>query len=287
MPAPNVEAFFDAQTWTISYVVYDAPKGEAVIIDPVLDFDQKSGRTSTKQADQIIAFVHEKQLTIKWLLETHAHADHISAAAYLRKHIGGRICIGAKITEVQRAFAKVFNLGSEFAPDGKQFDCTLHESDTLNAGDLSIRVMEVPGHTPADVAYQIGDAVFVGDTLFMPDVGTARCDFPGGNARQLYASIRRLLSLPLDTRLFMCHDYPPPGRGAQWESSVAEQRRANMHVHDGVDEEAFVTMREARDRTLSMPQLILPSIQINIRAGEFPPAEANGISYLKLPLNAL
>lgn len=284
---PQVEGFYDPVTGTISYVVYERTGGRAAIIDPVLDFDHKSGRTATTLADQIIAFVEREQLDIDWLLETHAHADHLSAAQYLKSKLGGRIGIGERIRTVQRVFAEVFNIGNGFAADGSHFDYLFKENERFHIGELEAEVLFVPGHTPADAAYHIGDAVFVGDTLFMPDVGTARCDFPGGDARELYRSIRRLLALPPETRLYMCHDYPPEGRGPAWETTVQAQRDHNIHVHDGVSEDEFVTLRTARDKTLEMPTLILPSVQVNIRAGHLPEPEDNGVHYLKIPLNAL
>ncbi|HLS87303.1 MAG TPA: MBL fold metallo-hydrolase [Burkholderiales bacterium] len=284
---PRVQPFFDPATWTISYVVYEREGSPCAIVDSVLDYDPRSGRTATDSADAIAAFVRERQLSVEWILETHAHADHLSAAPYLRRQLGGKIAIGEAIRTVQGVFKKVFNLEPEFRLDGSQFDHLFADGETFRIGALEASAMHVPGHTPADMAYRVGDAVFVSDTLFMPDVGTARADFPGGDARTLYRSIRRLLSLPGETRLFMCHDYPPEGRDVQWETTVAAQRAGNIHVRDGVTEDEFVRMREARDRTLGMPNLILPSIQVNIRAGELPPPEANGISYLKIPLNAL
>lgn len=283
----QVKAFFDPATWTVSYVVFDAPGGHCALVDSVLDYDPKSGRTRTDSADQLIAFVREQNLMVDWILETHAHADHLSAAPYLRKHLGGKIAIGGKITQVQNVFKGIFHLEPEFATNGSQFDHLFEDGDTFAIGTLQAQALSVPGHTPACMAYQVGDAVFVGDTLFMPDVGTARCDFPGGNAHTLYQSVRKLLSLPAETRLFMCHDYPPEGRAAQWECTVADQRARNIHVHDGVSEAEFVAMRTKRDAGLAMPVLILPSVQVNIRAGELPPPEANGVSYLKIPLNAL
>ena len=283
----QVKAFFDPATWTVSYVVFDAPGGHCALVDSVLDYDPKSGRTRTDSANQLIAFVREQNLTVDWILETHAHADHLSAAPYLRNHLGGKIAIGGKITQVQNVFKGIFHLEPEFATNGSQFDHLFEDGDTFAIGTLQAQALSVPGHTPACMAYQVGDAVFVGDTLFMPDVGTARCDFPGGNAHTLYQSVRKLLSLPAETRLFMCHDYPPEGREAQWECTVADQRARNIHVHDGVSEAEFVAMRTKRDAGLAMPVLILPSVQVNIRAGELPPPEANGVSYLKIPLNAL
>jgi glyoxylase-like metal-dependent hydrolase (beta-lactamase superfamily II) len=284
---PNVQAFFDPATWTVSYVVHDRPGGHAAVVDSVLDYDPKSGRTRTTSADRLIDFVRAQGLTVQWILETHAHADHLSAAPYLRRELGGRVAIGAAITQVQDVFKRVFHLEPGFRTDGAQFDRLLHDGETFRIGELEAKAMAVPGHTPACMAYQVGDAVFVGDTLFMPDVGTARCDFPGGDAHALYRSVRKLLSLPPHTRLFMCHDYPPEGRGPAWESTVAEQRAHNIHIHDGVSEAAFVEMRTRRDATLEMPTLILPSVQVNIRAGELPPPEANGVSYLKIPVNVL
>ena len=284
---PQVHGLFDKATWTVTYVVHDGPGTACAIIDSVLDYDPKSGRTRTNSADQVIAYVKAHNLQVQWILETHAHADHLSAAPYLQQHLGGQIAIGARITGVQKVFKGIFNLEPEFAVDGSQFDVLLRDDQVIEFGALSARVMSVPGHTPACVAYQVGDAVFVGDTLFMPDVGTARCDFPGGDARTLYASVRRILSLPEDTRLFMCHDYPPGGRPIEFETTVAAQRQANIHVHDGITEEQFVQMRTQRDATLEMPVLILPAVQINIRAGHLPPKEANGTAYVKIPLNAL
>jgi glyoxylase-like metal-dependent hydrolase (beta-lactamase superfamily II) len=284
---PIVKSFFDPATWTVTHVVYEKPGSACAIVDPVLDYDPKSGRTRTASADQLIAFVEKNQLKVEWILETHAHADHLSAAHYLRKKLGGKIAIGAAITQVQDVFKRVFNLEPEFRPDGHQFDHLLKDGEAFTIGALNATALSVPGHTPACMAYQVGDAVFVGDTLFMPDVGTARCDFPGGNAPTLYRSVRRLLSLPPQTRLFMCHDYPPAGREPVWETTVAAQRAGNIHVHDGVTEAEFVAMRTARDATLEMPVLILPSVQVNIRAGEMPPKDDNGVAYLRIPVNAL
>jgi glyoxylase-like metal-dependent hydrolase (beta-lactamase superfamily II) len=283
----QIQTFFDATTFTCSHVVYDAPGGHAAVIDPVLDYDPKSGRTRTHAADRISDFLRQQALTLDWILETHAHADHLSAAQVLQEKCGGRIAIGAGITQVQTVFKKLFDLGPEFTTEGRQFDALLADQQVFSIGRLQMQVHHLPGHTPADVAYQVDDAVFVGDTLFMPDVGTARCDFPGGDAHALYRSIQKLLALPPATRLFMCHDYPPPGRSAQWLSTVAEQRADNIHVHDGVSEDDFVARRRARDAGLEMPVLLLPAVQVNIRAGKFPPAESNGLSYLKIPLNAL
>ena len=284
---PLIHGIFDPATWTVTYVVYDQAGGTCAIIDSVLDYDPKSGRTSTASADQVIAFVKDQQLSVAWILETHAHADHLTAAPYLKAHVGGQTAIGDHITAVQRVFKGVFNLEGSFQVDGAQFDHLLHEDETFAIGQLTAKALYVPGHTPACVAYQVGDAVFVGDTLFMPDVGSARCDFPGGDAKTLYASARKILSLPSETRLFMCHDYPPEGRDVKFETTVAEQRAHNIHLHDGIDEAEFVRMRTERDGTLAMPVLILPAVQINIRAGAFPPKDDNGVSYLKIPLNAL
>ena len=284
---PLVQAFFDPATWTISYVLYEAPGSACAIIDPVLDYDPKSGRTRTASAERIVAFVREHDLKVEWILETHAHADHMSAGAWLRSQLGGKLAIGENIRTVQEVFRDIFNLEPEFRADGTQFDHLFAAGERFRIGNLDAQVWFVPGHTPACAAYLIGDAVFVGDTLFMPDVGSARCDFPGGDARTLYASVRRILALPPQTRIYVCHDYPPAGRAVRWETSVAEQRADNIHVRDGIAEAEFVAMRTARDRTLEMPTLILPSIQVNIRAGEPPPAEGNGMRYLKIPLNAL
>ena len=283
----TVKSFFDPATWTVSYVVYEKEGTACAIIDSVLDYDAKSGRTSTASADKLVEFVQQNKLHVNWILETHAHADHLSAAHYLRAKLGGKIAIGAAITDVQNVFKGIFNLEPGFHPDGHQFDRLLQDGETFAIGALTAEALSVPGHTPACMAFHVGDAVFVGDTLFMPDVGTARCDFPGGDAHSLYRSMRRLLSLPSETRLFMCHDYPPEGRSPQWETTVAMQRTGNIHIHDGVSEEDFVRMRTARDATLEMPVLILPSVQVNIRAGEMPPPEDNGVSYLKIPINAL
>jgi glyoxylase-like metal-dependent hydrolase (beta-lactamase superfamily II) len=283
----QIESFYDQATGTVTHVVYDRPGGHAAIIDPVLGYEPKAGRIATAAADKVAAFVRSQTLTVQWILETHAHADHLSAAHYLQRGLGGRIGIGAHIGTVQKVFKQIFNLGPEFVPDGSQFGYLFKDGERFRIGTLEAEALFVPGHTPADMAYKIEDAVFIGDTLFMPDVGTARCDFPGGDARTLYRSIHRLLALPDDTRLFMCHDYPPPGRAVSWECTVAEQRAGNVHVMDGVSEDAFVQMREARDAMLDMPVLILPAIQINIRAGALPAAEDNGVRYLKIPLDVL
>lgn len=286
-PRPTIEPFFDPRTWTVSYVVSDAATGSAAVIDAVLDFDYKSGRTGTQSADAILAYLGERGLKVEWILETHAHADHLSAARYLQGRVGGRIAIGENIREVQATFKKLYNLERNFLPDGSQFDHLFRDGETFRIGALEVKALLVPGHTPADMAYVVGDAVFVGDTLFMPDVGSARADFPGGDARVLYRSMRRLLELPPRTRIFVCHDYPPQGREARWETTVAEQRASNIHVRDGISEDEFVAMRKARDATLEVPTLILPSIQVNVRAGQLPPPDENGVSYLRIPLNAL
>jgi glyoxylase-like metal-dependent hydrolase (beta-lactamase superfamily II) len=257
------------------------------VIDSVLDFDPKSGRTDHASADAVIAFVQRQALSVEWLLETHVHADHLSAAPYLRARIGGRIGIGARVVEVQEKFGKIFNFGVDATGDGTEFDRLFDDGARFGIGNVEVEVIAVAGHTPADVAYLIGDAVFVGDTIFMPDVGSARADFPGGDPRTLYRSARRILDLPPQTRIFICHDYPPEGRGVRVETTVAEERASNKHLHDGVTEDEFVAMRTARDKTLAMPVLMIPSVQVNMRAGHLPPPEANGVSYLKLPVNVL
>ena len=285
---PTVESFFDEATNTVSHIVADPASGKAAIVDSVLDFDPASGRTRTDSADRLIAHVKANRLTVEWVLETHIHADHLSAAPYLLEKLGGKLAVGAAIAQVQHTFGDLFNAEPGFARDGSQFHHLFQDNETFRLGGIEARAIHTPGHTPACMTYVIGDAAFVGDTLFMPDYGTARCDFPGGDARQLYRSIRKIFALPPQTRLFLCHDYKAPGRDEyRWETSVAEERASNIHVHDGVTEEDFVAMRTARDATLSMPRLILPSVQVNMRAGHFPPAEENGVSYLKLPLNAL
>ena len=285
---PEIASFFDPATFTVTYVVADPATGEAAIIDSVLDFDPNSGRTRTDSADRVIDYVTSHNLKVTWLLETHAHADHFSAAPYLQEKLGGKIAIGADITKVQAVFGKLFNAGTEFARDGSQFDALFRDGDTFAIGTLPVTVMHVPGHTPACIAYVVGEAVFVGDTMFMPDYGTARADFPGGDARTLFRSLRRILSLPPETRLFMCHDYLPKGRSDYvWETTVAAERAGNVHAHDGITEDEFVAMREARDATLDMPRLILPSVQVNMRAGHLPPPDDNGVTYLKIPVNAV
>ena len=287
-PKPDVTSFFDPATFTASHLVTDPASKAAAIIDPVLDFDPASGRTATGSADKIVSVMRERGLKLEWILETHAHADHFSAAPYLKEKLGGRIAIGTMISTVQQAFGKLFNLGPEFARDGSQFDRLFADGDSFAIGGIQVCVLHVPGHTPADLAYVAGDAAFIGDTLFMPDYGTARADFPGGDAATLYRSIRRLLSLPDETRLFLCHDYKAPGRDQfRWQTNVADEKAHNIHVHAEIDEESFIAMRKARDATLDMPRLILPSIQVNMRAGHLPEPESNGMRYLKLPVNAL
>ena len=286
MQRPIVTHFFDEPTNTFSYVVQDPDSRACAIIDSVLDFDYAAGRTDVRSANTIIAFIREHDLDVVWILETHVHADHLSAAPYLHEQLGGKTGIGANIVKVQEIFGKAFNAGSEFARDGSQFDALFEEGDTFAVGQLQGQVLHTPGHTPACLTYVIGDAAFVGDTLFMPDYGTARCDFPGGDARTLYHSIQKVLALPEQTRLFLCHDYKAPGRDTfQHETSVAEQRSENVHVHESISEDEFVKMRTERDATLGMPRLIIPSVQVNMRAGELPPAEENGTVYLKVPLN--
>lgn len=283
---PDVHSFFDPHTFTITHVVAD-PAGKAcAIVDPVLDYDPKSGVTSTGSAEAVMAFVRERGLEVAWILETHVHADHLTAAPLLKAELGGRTVIGEHVTSVQGVFGDLFNVEPEFARDGSQFDRLVQDDETFAIGGLTCRVLHTPGHTPACVSYLIGDALFVGDTLFAPDFGTARCDFPGGDARTLYRSIQRLLALPEATRVFLCHDYPPESRSVITVTTVGDERRDNIHVHEGVDEDAFVAMRTGRDATLEMPMLILPSVQVNMRAGEWPPAEGNGMHYLKIPLNA-
>ena len=280
-------AFFHKPSGTFSYVVSDSVTLRAAVIDPVLDYDAASGRTGSASADAIMAFMRARKLTLDWILETHAHADHLSAAQHLKRELGGRVGIGEGIRQVQKTFGAFYNLGADFNADGRQFDHLFRDAETFSVGECRARVMAVPGHTSDCVAYVIGDAAFVGDTLFMPDSGTARCDFPGGDAGMLYDSIHRILSLPPETRLCVCHDYAPGGREYRYETSVAEQRRSNIHVHDGVSREAFIKLRSERDRTLSVPALLLPAIQVNIRAGNLPAPEANGVSYLRIPLNRL
>lgn len=283
-----IEAFFHEPTFTISYVVADRDTGRCAIIDPVLDYDASIGRTSTEFSDRLVAFVQANRYTLDWILETHAHADHLSSAIYLQQKLGGKIAIGEHITQAQEVFGRLFNLGADFKRDGSDFDYLTRDGEVLALGNSNIGVMHTPGHTLACVSYVIGAAVFVGDTLFMPDYGTARCDFPGGDAHALYRSIRRILQLPASTRMFLCHDYLPPSRSEyRWETTVAVQRRENIHIHDGISEAEFVALRNARDAQLAKPKLLLPSVQVNIRGGRLPTAENNGISYLKIPLNVL
>jgi len=288
MSNPDVKAFFDEPTFTVSYVAMDPETRSCAVIDSVLDYDPASGRTDTKSADEIIAYIRDNGLKPEWILETHVHADHLSAAPYIQSEIGGKIAIGSEITTVQSVFGRIFNAETEFQRDGSQFDRLFADEDAFEIGGLQGRALHTPGHTPACMTYVIGDAAFVGDTLFMPDFGTARTDFPGGDARLLYRSIRKVLALPPETRLFMCHDYKAPGRDEYaWETTVAEERANNIHVNDAVSEDEFVAMREERDAMLAMPRLILPSVQINMRAGRLPPAEENGVPYMKIPINAL
>lgn len=287
MSKPDVSAFFDEATFTVTYVVSDPATGRAAVIDPVLDFDPASGRTSTTSADKVVAHVNDNKLGVDWVLETHVHADHLSGAPYMKEQLGGKAAIGRNVTAVQETFKGIFNL-KDLATDGTQFDHLFGDADTFAVGNISGHVIATPGHTPACITYVIGDAAFVGDTLFMPDFGTARTDFPGGSAPQLYESIRKILALPDDTRLFMCHDYKAPGRDEfAWETSVAEQKASNIHINDKVSREEFVEMREGRDSQLGMPKLILPSLQVNLRAGELPAPEDNDVRYLKIPLDAI
>lgn len=288
VPKPKITAFFDKDTNTISYVVQDPNSHACAIIDSVMDFDFSAGRISYTSADALIHFVRDNGLKLEWLIETHAHADHLSGAPYIQGHLGGKLGIGEHIVTVQDVFGKVFNEGTEFRRDGSQFDRLFKDGDTYSIGSLPVRVMHTPGHTPACTTHVMGDAAFVGDTLFMPDGGSARADFPGGDARTLYRSMRRILeSLPPETRLFMCHDYGPNGREIRWETTVAEERAHNIHVRDGISEDEFVAMREARDKTLAVPRLILPSLQVNIRAGHLPEPDASGKRFFKLPVNGL
>ena len=286
MQSPLIEAFFDEDTSTISYLVTDAATRDTAIIDPVLDFNPASGRTSSDSAEKLVSVIEEKQLNVKWILETHAHADHLSAAQWLQQKYSAPICIGEKITTVQKVFNSLFNLKQQVA-NAKDFDRLLADNESLDLGSLAINVIHSPGHTPACVCYQIGNAVFVGDTLFMPDYGSARCDFPGGDAAKLFDSTQKIFALGDDTRLFMCHDYRPNGRDALWETTVSEQKTHNIHLHQGISKQEFIQMRTNRDKTLSPPRLILPAIQLNIRAGKMPVAEDNGTQYLKIPLNKI
>ena len=285
---PEVKTFFDEETFTACHIVSDPATGKAAIIDSVLDFDPASGRTSTASAEAIVEYIKTNGLAAEWILETHVHADHLTAAPFLKEKLGGKTAIGSNITLVQNTFGDLFNAEPEFMRDGSQFDALFDDGAEFKLGSIDARVIWTPGHTPACLTYLIGDAAFVGDTLFMPDYGTARCDFPGGDAATLYKSIQKLFALADETRLFMCHDYKAPGRDEYaWETTVADERTRNVHVHEGVSEDEFVAMREARDATLGMPRLILPSIQINMRAGQMPEPEENGTRYLKIPLNAL
>ncbi len=286
MRTPTIQSFFDPATFTVSHVVSDPVSLRAAIIDSVLDYDPKSGRTSHASADRLIDYLTAQGLQLDWLLETHAHADHLSASAYLKERLGGKLAIGRSITDVQTAFKKIFNASAQDCT-GADFDHLLDDGEVLRIGDLEVRVMQTPGHTPACLTFVIGSDAFIGDTLFMPDYGSARCDFPGGDAATLYRSIRKILAMPASTHLHLCHDYPPAGREPAWVTSVAEQREKNIHVHDGIDEPGFVSMREARDQTLPMPVLILPAVQVNIRAGKLPAPEDNDVSYLKIPINLL
>lgn len=285
---PSIAGFFDEATFTVTYVIHDPATSEAAIIDSVLDYEAASGRTSFGSAERVIEYVTSHNLKVIWHIETHAHADHISAAPYLQEKLGGKLAIGKEITRVQEVFGKLFNAGTDFERDGSQFDHLFTDGETFKLGTIEAIALHVPGHTPADMAFLFGDAAFVGDTIFMPDFGTARADFPGGDARQLFRSIRRLLSLPEETRLFLCHDYKAPGRDDfAWETTVGHERAGNVHVRDGVSEDEFVAMRTARDATLAMPNLILPSVQVNIRGGRLPEPEDNGVSYIKIPVNAV
>ena len=285
---PSIQGFFDETTFTISYVIWDPSSHRAAIVDPVLDFDRDSGATSHKSADALISFVRDQGLAIDWILETHAHADHLTGAPYLKEKLGGRIAIGANIVDVQKTFAGLFNFEATFKANGEQFDHLFAEEEVFEIGELAGRVLHTPGHTPACISYIVGDAAFVGDTLFMPDFGTARADFPGGDAATLYRSIKRILALPDETRLFMCHDYKAPGREEYaWETTVADERANNIHVNDRITEQEFIAMRTERDADLPVPKLLLPSVQVNIRAGHMPPPEANGVSYLKLPVDVI
>lgn len=288
MTTPQVKGFFDEATNTISYVVWDTSTDTAAIIDSLLDFDQASGRTNTKSADKMIAFVRDAGLTVDWIIDTHVHADHLTAAPYIKSQLGGRTGIGEHISTVQKVFGKLFNEGQEFHTDGSQFDHLFKDGETYKVGNIEALAIHTPGHTPACMSHLIGDALFVGDTIFMPDFGTARCDFPGGDAGTLYDSIQKLFALPESTRVFLCHDYKAPGRDDYvWETTIGDEKRDNKHVHEGVSKADFVKMRTERDATLDMPKLILPSVQINMRAGEMPPAEPNGKRYMKIPINAL
>ncbi|MCG3727369.1 MBL fold metallo-hydrolase [Vibrio cincinnatiensis] len=285
---PKVHEFFDPNTFTYSYLVVDPKTLQCAVVDSVLDYDPASGRTSYESADKLIAFIHQHHLSVAWILETHVHADHLSAAPYIKQQVGGKLGIGQGITVVQHTFGKLFNAGSDFCMDGSQFDHLFTDQESFMVGTLSAKALHTPGHTPACMTYVIGDSAFVGDTLFMPDYGTARCDFPGGDARTLYQSIQKLFTLPDETRVFMCHDYKAPGREKfLFQTTIGEERQENIHIKQGISEEQFVVMRQSRDATLKMPTLILPSVQVNMRAGVLPPAEENGVQYLKIPLNKI
>ncbi|RUR66329.1 MBL fold metallo-hydrolase [Variovorax guangxiensis] len=283
----TIQGFFDPATGTVSYVVWEHAGRHAAVIDPVLDYDFRSGHTGTASADRLLAYLREHALQLDWILETHAHADHLSGARHVQQHAGGKIAIGENIRVVQSTFGKLFNFERAFLPDGSQFDHLFRDGEVFSIGEVEATALLVPGHTPADMAYLVDGAVFVGDTLFMPDLGSARADFPGGDARQLYESMRRLLELPPDTAMYVCHDYPPPSRQASWQTTVAQQRAHNIHVRDGIGADEFVAMRTARDATLDVPTLILPSIQVNVRGGRLPPADDNGVAYLRIPVDAL
>lgn len=283
---PHIESFFDPTTGAVSYVLADTATGKVAVIDAVLDFDPKSGTLTSASSDRLVDYVRSQGWQVEWILETHAHADHISGAQHIRHHLGGKIAIGANIRQVQKIFRTVFHFERSFLPDGSQFDHLFEDGEVFCVGSLAVTALLVPGHTPADMAYLVGNDAFVGDTLFMPDVGTARADFPGGDAAVLYRSIQRILSLPADTRIHVCHDYPPDGRAAAWMSTVAEQKAKNLHVRDGISEAEFVDMRNRRDATLAMPTLILPSVQVNLRAGRMPPSQADGRTYIEVPVNA-
>ncbi len=288
MSAPDVTGFFDEATNTISYVVADPDTQHCAIVDSLLDYDQASGRTTTNSADKLVAFVRQNGLTCEWIIDTHVHADHLTAAPYIREQLGGKTAIGDKIPVVQRVFGEIFNEGQSFHTDGSQFDHLFEPGESYRVGNIEARALPTPGHTPACMTHLIGDAMFVGDTIFMPDFGTARCDFPGGDAGTLYDSIQMLFDFPDETRMFLCHDYKAPGRGEfVWETTIGEQKRSNIHVKDGTSREDFIKMRNARDAMLDMPKLILPSVQVNMRAGDMPPPEDNGIRYMKVPINAL
>lgn len=283
----HVETFFEPVTATFTHVLVDEDSGRCAVIDPVLDYDSRSARTATTAADRVVDYIRRRYLETEWILETHVHADHLTASAYLKRIVGGQTAIGTHVREVQDYFRNIYNAGADLRPDGSQFDRLLNDGDVIHVGALALEAMHTPGHTPACMAYRVQDVVFVGDIIFMPDVGTARCDFPGGDPRALYRSVRRILGLPRETRLFLCHDYPPEGREVCAVCTVTEERASNTDIHDGVLEEDFVAERTRRDRGLELPRQMLPALQVNIRAGEFPPPESNGVRYLKLPLNLL